>query len=138
MCAVLLDDDATAADAEGTVIAVVDFASALIALPAFHTDSNDALWLEPATAHIPPESTRCTLLLRPGPFRLRLDRMGRCWYASGPTTLSETARNLQAYLDTRPDGRLRITIETGTAQIVVLRQRITQVGDAVAPGAGRR
>lgn len=32
----------------------------------------------------------------------------------------------------------RITIETGTAQIVVLRQRITQVGDAVAPGAGRR
>ncbi len=32
----------------------------------------------------------------------------------------------------------RITIETGTAQIVVLRQRITQVGDAVAPGARGR
>ena len=32
----------------------------------------------------------------------------------------------------------RVTIETGSVQIVVQRQRITQVGDAVAPGAGGR
>lgn len=32
----------------------------------------------------------------------------------------------------------RVTIETGTAQVVVNRQRITQVGDAVAPGARGR
>ena len=32
----------------------------------------------------------------------------------------------------------RITIETGTASVVVHRSRITQVGDAVAPGAGGR
>ena len=32
----------------------------------------------------------------------------------------------------------RVTVETGSAEIVVHRQRITQVGDAVAPGAGAR
>jgi preprotein translocase subunit YajC len=33
---------------------------------------------------------------------------------------------------------VRITVETGTSQVVVHRSRITQVGDAVAPGAGGR
>ncbi len=32
----------------------------------------------------------------------------------------------------------RITLETGTAHVVVHRSRINQVGDAVAPGAGGR
>ena len=32
----------------------------------------------------------------------------------------------------------RITVESGSAQVVVSRQRIVQVGDAIAPGAGAR
>lgn len=33
---------------------------------------------------------------------------------------------------------LKVTVESGTAEVMVHRQRIIQVGDAVAPGAGAR
>ena len=32
----------------------------------------------------------------------------------------------------------RITVESGTAEVIVHRQKIVQVGDAVAPGGGNR
>ena len=50
-----------AADLEGTVICVVDFGSALIALPEPHTSDNAALWLEADPARIPPLGTTCVL-----------------------------------------------------------------------------
>ena len=37
---------------------------------------------------------------------------------------------------TKIDGT-RITVTSGSADLIVHRQRITQVGDAVAPGGGR-
>ena len=52
------------ADAAGTVVAVVDFDTALIAPAALHSSSNEALWLEANTAAIPPVGTPCTLLIR--------------------------------------------------------------------------
>jgi hypothetical protein len=64
------------ADEDGTVIAVVDFDSALIALPAAHSASNAQLWLEPRTPAIPAVGTRCTLLIRPLPWTLRVDARG--------------------------------------------------------------
>jgi len=50
-----------AADLEGTVICVVDFDSALIALPETHTSSDAALWLEAYTERIPPVGTPCVI-----------------------------------------------------------------------------
>ncbi len=59
------DDGTFAADVEGTVVAVVDFASALMALAESHTADNAALWLRPNTDQIPPVGTSCTLIIRP-------------------------------------------------------------------------
>jgi hypothetical protein len=58
------DSGRFAADADGTVICVVDFDSALIALGAAHSADNDQLWLAAATMAIPPVGTPCVLLIR--------------------------------------------------------------------------
>lgn len=50
-----------AADSDGTVICVVDFDSALIALPEAHTRDDAALWLEADPERIPPVGTACVL-----------------------------------------------------------------------------
>ena len=57
-----LDDGRFAADLEGTVVCLVDFAAALVAVDAAHTASNDELWLAARTDHIPAVGTRCTLI----------------------------------------------------------------------------
>ena len=51
------------ADLDGTVICVVDFASALISIGAVHSADNEALWLEANTEAIPPIGTACTLVI---------------------------------------------------------------------------
>lgn len=50
-----------AADVEGTIICVVDFDSALIALPESHTADNTALWLEANPKRVPPVGTTCVI-----------------------------------------------------------------------------
>ena len=49
---------------DGTIVAVVDFDTALIAPASLHTSSNEHLWLVANTSAIPPLGTRCTLLLK--------------------------------------------------------------------------
>lgn len=69
-----------AAEYEGTIVAVVDFAGALIALPNRHSDSNAQLWLQANPEAIPPLGTPCVLIIRPAvprPMTIRLDRLGR-------------------------------------------------------------
>jgi hypothetical protein len=53
------------ADADGTVVCVVDFDTALVALGALHSADNDQLWLEANTPAIPPRGTPCTLIIAP-------------------------------------------------------------------------
>ena len=60
-----LDDGTFFANVEGTVVAVVDFDSALLALPRSYSSSNDQLWLGANTEVIPPAGTKVTLILRP-------------------------------------------------------------------------
>lgn len=57
-------------DLEGTIVALVDFESALIATGALHTSDNDALWLEAQTAAIPPLGTSCRLIISSALHRL--------------------------------------------------------------------
>jgi len=91
-----------AADEEGTIIAVVDFESALIALPRLHTSSNEELWLEPNTPAIPEVGTRCTVVFRPGPLQLRLDERGRLYLGRKPVTFGEAARRLRGFVEENP------------------------------------
>ncbi len=51
------------ADLEGTIISVVDFASALIGVGALHSDSNELLWLQAFESRIPPAQTDCTMII---------------------------------------------------------------------------
>ena len=60
-----LEDGRFFANHEGTVVTVVDFDSALLALPGSHSSSDDQLWLGANTEAIPPVGTKVTLILRP-------------------------------------------------------------------------
>ena len=60
-----LDNGAFYADVEGTTVTVVDFDSALLALPGTHSSSDAQLWLGANTDVIPPMGAKVTLLLRP-------------------------------------------------------------------------
>ncbi len=63
-----LPDGRFGADTEGTLIGVVDFETALVAVGALHTSSDEQLWLTANTDVIPPIGTSCTLLIaRAGP-----------------------------------------------------------------------
>jgi len=72
----LLPDGRLAADPEGTVVAVVDFPTALIALAESHPPRYAELWLDPRSEAIPPVGTPCTLVFSPGTLVLGLDRGG--------------------------------------------------------------
>ena len=52
------------ADADGTVVCVVDFDSALIALSVPHSADDAELWLTANSKEVPPVGTRCTLSVR--------------------------------------------------------------------------
>ncbi len=56
-------DNRFAADLEGTVVSVVDFASALIAVGALHSDSNELLWVQAFESRIPPVGTACSIII---------------------------------------------------------------------------
>jgi hypothetical protein len=58
------EDKRFMADLEGTIITVVNFGSALIALDTLHSDANAELWLSANTEKIPARGTKCTLLIR--------------------------------------------------------------------------
>ncbi|MCH8147672.1 MAG: hypothetical protein IH987_06705 [Planctomycetes bacterium] len=68
-------DGRFAGDAEGTIVTLVDFESALIAVGALHTADNDALWLEAVTDAIPPVGTPCRLMISAALRRLEVDLM---------------------------------------------------------------
>ncbi len=71
------------ADVDGTVVCVVDFDTALIAVGALHSADNELLWLTVNTEAIPPVGTPCTLLIRSAGSRtivvdLGVDGVLRC------------------------------------------------------------
>ena len=62
-----LENGKFGADLDGTLVCVVDFDSALIALADLHSADNEDLWLEANTDAIPPIGTRCTLVIQAAP-----------------------------------------------------------------------
>ncbi|HPD31920.1 MAG TPA: YdjY domain-containing protein [Phycisphaerae bacterium] len=105
------DNGSFAADPEGTVIAVVDFSSSIVALPEYHSDSNAELWLVPATERIPPLYSRCTLVFRHGPVRIRLDSVGRVEISQRTMTMAEATRTIQNIRGENPNVRLWLTVD---------------------------
>lgn len=96
-----------AADLEGTVVAIVDFPTALLALQATHTSDNDALWLECNTDAIPPVGTSCTLILEPpGPtatvVTVHMDRFAGLTCDGKPVTTEALEARVRAALKVNP------------------------------------
>lgn len=90
--------DVFAADTEGTVICVVDFATALIGIGALHSADNADLWLVAHTKAIPPVGTRCTLMIRsaePTPLPVSVGVDGRMRYADEAVSAAEVAAILK-------------------------------------------
>lgn len=102
-----------ATDVEGTVVALVDFSSSLIALPETHSDRNDELWLRPNTERIPVVGAKCELIIRAAPLRLRLEPNGRLQLFQKTVTRAELARAVSDALRDNPDLRVEVTVQDG-------------------------
>jgi len=85
------------ADAEGTVITLVDFPSALVALAASHSESNALLWCEANSGKIPPVGTAVTVILRGATTSLsvRIDAWGLIEVAGRSTPLADLLERLR-------------------------------------------
>ncbi len=128
-----LEDDSIAADYEGTVVAVVDFGSALVALPERHSNSNAELWLKPATAAIPPVGTPCTLIFRAGPVEIDLDADGRLHVGGRRTALAEAARRIRELAGREDPPQLRVSVDPACpeSEVCALRHLLEGFGPAL-------
>jgi hypothetical protein len=99
-----LRDGRFGADTEGTVVAVVDFDTALIAVGELHTADNEQLWLAARKTAIPPVGTACRLLIRSPKDRnvkkLNLTADGTLREGQTPVSINE----LVAFLRQRAEG----------------------------------
>lgn len=102
-----------ATDVEGTVVAVVDFPTSLIALPELHTSRNEELWLRPNTERIPPLNTKGQMIIRAAPLRLRLGADGRLRMADNILTRAELSRRVSQQIRENPRLRVEIIVERG-------------------------
>jgi len=94
------ETDTFSADVEGTVIAVVDFPSALIALPERHSADNTLLTLEANTDNIPSVGTPVTLLfapIDPVQFNLSIDEDGTIQFDGQTLSHAALARRLKRF-----------------------------------------
>jgi len=88
-------DQKFAADAEGTIVSVVDFDTALISLDTMHSDSNAELWLQANTESIPPRGTKCTLLLSSatkGRLLIEVNREGKMFKGGAPIEAKQVSK----------------------------------------------
>jgi hypothetical protein len=131
-----LDNGGIAADEEGTIVAVVDFESALVTVPRLHTAANAELWLEPNTPAIPEVGTRCTVIFRPGPLLVRLDHTGRLYLGSKPVTFAEATRRLRSFARENPT--LAVDVEIGPDSPAPDREQLERMIEALEIRVNRR
>lgn len=86
------------ADLEGTVLCVVDFDTALMAVGALHTSNNEALWVVANADRIPPLKTRCTLLIGAAarPVTITVDASARFLFEGAPISIKRIGAMLAA------------------------------------------
>jgi len=119
-----------AADADGVVAAVVNFPSALLALPESHTDANEELWLEPNPAELSRLPDRVTMVLRPAAVRVSLEVSGRTCLDGRPVTDARLSTLLRQKVAHDPKARVRLTAEPDVPKdrLETVLQRIADAG----------
>ncbi len=99
------------ADADGTVICVVDFSSALIALPEMKSADNAALWVRAHTPAIPPVGTPVELWLwpvEPVVMEVVVDADGRVIYNDQATSMKRLIERLRSFQEDHAFTRVAI------------------------------
>jgi hypothetical protein len=112
-------DGRFAADLEGTVVCLVDFEAALIAIPALHSADNEQLWLVAKTDAIPPKGTKCTLLIRAArrpPVNVELLPDGGIRHGERTIDAAALIEMLGPPSDDARPSRLRICRAAGTSE----------------------
>ncbi len=116
-----LENGKFGADLDGTVVCVVDFDTALIAVSDLHTADNEALWLEANTEAIPPVGTRCTLLIRgvsdAAPV-IRLSIDGSLRHGGEPLAIADAAKLAAAERAKRDGLAIILEVEAGAPKAV--------------------
>ncbi len=123
------------ADADGTVVCVVDFDTALIGLEDRHSADNSALWLSANAARIPPLGTPCTLILQAAKqeaIRLACNQQGQLQWQGQWKSPAETFKALEQ--TTEMKGGAVLIIDCRTSPSPKHRQSI----EAAAQAAGIR
>jgi hypothetical protein len=115
----LEDGKGIASDLEGTVVALVEFSSSLIALPEYHSESNTELWLRPRSERIPPLGTKCRLIIRAAPLRLRLETGGKLRIGERTITRAELARTVSERVKADAGLRVEIAVARGAEELEV-------------------
>jgi hypothetical protein len=123
---------AFAADDEGVVVAVVNFASALLAVPENRTDDNAELWVEANTDSIPPLGTGVRLVVRPAALRVALDATGRAIVDARPVTRFQLRDILRGKLAHDRCARVLLTVEPNLpdATVELALSRMVEAGIA--------
>ncbi len=92
------------ADSDGTVVCVVDFDSALIALSTRHSADDAELWLAANPETIPPLGTACTLIIRSAyhpKLEIDISDDGRLRFAGEEISVEQIGRMLTENRDDR-------------------------------------
>ena len=90
-----IHDGRFGADVDGTVVCVVDFDTALVAVGESHSADNQLLWLEANTPEIPALGTACVLVLQgaePVNIELEVAAGGSLRYEGRSITVGDVAR----------------------------------------------
>ncbi len=114
------------ADADGTVVCVVDFASALIALAEMKTASNDALWVRAHASAIPPIDTRVTLVIsrvEAAAFEVRVDAGGTVFHNHKSVPMERLIDRIERFERDHERTRIVIHVDFGATPVVVERVR---------------
>lgn len=114
-----LENGKFGADLDGTVVCVVDFDTALIAVSDLHTADNEDLWLEANTEVIPPVGTRCTLVIQAAPRPVPIVRMsvdGSLRHGGKPITIAVMARLAAESWAKREGPAVILEIDDGASQ----------------------
>jgi len=125
-------DGRFAADLEGTVISVVDFASALIGVGALHSDSNELLWVQAFEERIPPLQTACTIIIESADrltLGLVLHKDGKLNYDGQIETPQELAKIVVARQRDHRKVAINLGIDQGVSDELV-EKTISSLADA--------
>ena len=106
------------AQADGTIICVVDFDTALIAPGESHTSDDAELWLEANPQRIPPRGTPCRVIVRPAdpssPMNLTVTREGQFQWDDRLLSPIELDTIIRRRVARNPDQPVHLSAAPGT------------------------